>query len=191
MMNDLTLQDKIAMGFMTQFNLKGPKLTIEDVAVSLHIAKKTIYTVFDSKKSIYEYILAKTSDEINTHKLAIINDKKMTTKEKLMKFLTIKTTAESTFDVSKLSEVAKYEPEFYVELLASYSKEWESFKLLVEMGKKDGTLKPDTSADFLIDLLTHGYAMFYENDFLKKNHLTYTEAVRKLAELVLSGVYTK
>jgi AcrR family transcriptional regulator len=188
-MPDSSLKNKIISEFARQFNIAGPKLTLSGISSALHISKKTIYRYFSSKEDLYEEVLAATSAEIHAAQLAVKNDPSLSTKEKLLRILTIKTKAEALFDVSKMYQLQKFEPVFYGHLLAAYRIHWECFSELVEIGKQDGTLKPDTSAPFLVSLLTKGYEMCYEGDFLARNKMTYTEAVKKIAETVLAGIY--
>jgi AcrR family transcriptional regulator len=190
-MLDPNLKTAIKSTFISLFNVKGPALTLEDIATSLHIAKKTIYRFFGSKAAIYEDILTSSSTEILTEQKRIFNEPNLSTKEKLYQILTIRTQAEAQFDVAKLSNLNEYEPAVYQHLLQAYETQWHYFSQLVEIAKKDGTLRPDVSASFLVDVLAKSYESFYQNDFLAKNHLTYTEAVTKVAHLVLDGALKK
>jgi AcrR family transcriptional regulator len=190
-MTDDTIRKQITTEFARQFNLIGPKTTLATLAKALHISKKTIYRYFKSKSDLYEKVLSATSDQIHAAQIAVRDDASLTTKEKLFKILTIKTEAEVLFDVSKMYQLKKYEPVFYSHLMAAYRLHWECFEALVEEGKTDGTLRPDASAPFLVSLLTKGYEMCYEGDFLSRNHLTYSEAVTELAKTILSGVLIK
>lgn len=188
-MNSEDIRQKIIQEFAHEFNENGPRLVLSSVASALHISKKTIYRYFESKTAIYDCVLEETCAEIHAAQNKIVNDQSLTTKEKLFRILTIKSTTESLFDVSKMYEFLKYEPEFYQHLRAAYRSNWAPFSALIEQGKKDGTLKKDTSAPFLASLITKGYEMCYEGDFLARNKMTYTEAVKKIAETVLAGVY--
>lgn len=188
-MNTEDIRKQIIQEFAREFNIDGPRLVLSSIASALHISKKTIYRYFKNKTAIYDCILEKTSEEIHAEQNKIVNDQSLSTKEKLFRILTIKSSTESLFDVSKMYELSKYEPEFYRHLLKAYRTNWSPFTALIEEGKKDGTLKKDTSAPFLVSLITKGYEMLYEGDFLARNQLTYTEAVKKIAETVLGGIY--
>ena len=59
-MLDSHLKEQIEAAFIAVFNVKGPKVTLEEVATSIHISKKTIYRFFKSKTEIYESILHDT-----------------------------------------------------------------------------------------------------------------------------------
>jgi len=188
-MSTLSLENRIFEGFIHEFNRLGPAVTLNDIARYLHMAKKTIYTVFDSKTDIYERLLQRTMDEILQAQKGVFEDTSLSTHDKLLKILTIKTTSETLLDVSQFSAIHKYEPDFYAHLMKAYEMQWDYFTRLVEIAQKDGTLRCDVTPSFLTNMLAKSYEMLFQPDFLVRNHMTYTEAVTKIAQIVLSGVY--
>lgn len=183
------LKEKIIDAFIAIFNKEGYKVTLDKVAVFLHMSKKTIYKYFDSKEEIYEYILLNASNEICIKQKRIYNDNALSIKEKISAFLTIETAKEKEIDIAKINELEKYEPEFYKNLLSSYEKNWILLKDLLNLGIKNGDIKKDTNPDFVISLLIYGMEMLYKNDFLRKSGLTYSEAIKELASTILRGIY--
>src|SRR5574344_1177387 len=186
-MVDAKLKEQIQTAFIAQFNLHGPKVTLEEVATSIHISKKTIYRFFTSKTEIYETILHDAMRQILSEQRRIFNDPSLDTNAKLFQILTIKTTTEQQMDVAKMNLLKDTDPQVYADLLKGYETQWQYFADLVEVAKKDGTLKPETSAPFLINILSRAYESFYQNDFLARNHMTYTEAVVMIAKITLDG----
>ena len=49
----MELRETILEGTIKVFNQKGLKFTMDDVAKTLGMSKKTIYTVFDDKESMF------------------------------------------------------------------------------------------------------------------------------------------
>lgn len=187
-MKEKDIQEKIVNAFIRIFNVKGHKTTLDEVAASIHISKKTIYKYFKNKAAIYDYVLVTAGDEIAKRQSQIFNDKDLSTKEKLYRILTITTSREKQIDISLVSDLGEAEPEFANRLKIAYEKRWQYFILLVNQGRRDGTLKPDTKADFLVHLLSSGMEMLYEKDFLRRNKITYTDGIMLLADTILSGV---
>lgn len=190
-MKETDIQEKIIQAFIRIFNEKGYKVTLDEVASSIHISKKTIYKYFTNKASIYDYILLSAEEEIARKQSQIFTDSNMTTKDKLFAILTISTSREKEIDIAKVSDLGLAEPEFAHRLHIAYEKRWQYFILLVNQGRKDGTLRKDVKSDFLVHLLSAGMEMLYEEDFLRRNQITYTEGIRLLAKTVLEGVYQK
>lgn len=84
-----------------------------------------------------------------------------------------------------------YEPLFYSKVLLSYEKQWDYFASLVEIGKKDGTLKENTNTAFLIGVLSSGMETLYKEGFLTKSRLSYTAAIKLLEETVMEGCFKR
>lgn len=188
-MDLVLLKERITLEFLAQFSLTGPDTKLSSVASALHISKKTIYRCFKSKREIYENILREASEEILRGQKKVYEDPKMTTKEKLYAILTIKTTREMQVNIGKMFELEEKEPVVYEELLKAYESQWDYFTRLIEEGKLNGTLKKETSAPFMVALLSSAYERLYRDNFLIKNKMTYTDAVTLLAKVVLEGIY--
>jgi AcrR family transcriptional regulator len=189
MRSNPNMKEDIINAFVRLFNQYGPKYTLDEIASSMHIAKKTIYKYFNNKEDIYLTILDESFAEIGQKQKAIYEDKNLSTKQKLLAIITFPTSKEKVIDMAKLAELSVYEPMIYKKLLEDYEIQWQYFMLLVEQGKKDGTLKEDANAAFLVSLLSAGMEMFYKNDFFKKTGLNYTQAIQLLGETVLTGAY--
>jgi AcrR family transcriptional regulator len=181
------IKKRILDQFLLDFNAKGPAFKVGDLAKAIHISKKTFYVYFPNKSALYEEVIAQAMAQIAERKKAILAGEG-TTKQKLYDLLTIHTPFEAVVNIGKLSVLQKEEPLVYQRLLASYEASWGDFLSLVEIGKKDGTLREDADGNFLVDILIHTYQSFYHDDFLLRNHLSYSEAVDKLASTVLAGV---
>mgnify|MGYP001198586949 CR=1 FL=1 len=184
------LKDQIIDAFIARFNEEGPALRLSEVATALHISKKTIYKVFPSKSSIYDTIIEKATAEIDARKEEIMTSSE-STKEKLLDILTIKTSYEEAFNMPRLSELKQGEPTVYANLLKAYETSWASFVKLLEQGKKEGIVVQEANIPLIVAALTGAYQSLYKDDFLKKNHLTYTQAVREIAKLVLTGAFVR
>lgn len=185
-----TLKDQIIDSFITHFNAEGTDLRLSEIATSLHISKKTIYKVFASKSAIYNTIIEKAAEEIRERKEAILASPKPT-KEKLYDMLTIKTTYEDAFNMPRLSELKEGEPTVYADLLKAYEVSWASFEDLLEQGKKEGVVSPEVNTALTVAALAGAYQALYKNDFLKKNHLSYTQAVLQIARMTLDGILAR
>jgi AcrR family transcriptional regulator len=190
-MSNENVKEQIIDAFISVFNEYGHKVTLDKVAAFLHISKKTIYKYFASKEEIYDYILLNASSEISAKQKMIYEDKTLSIKEKISRFLTIETNKEKEIDIAKLNELEVYDPVFYKKLITSYEKNWGQFIVLLNDGIKEKAIKENTNPLFIVSLLTSGMEMLYKNDFLKRSGLTYSEAIKELASTILGGIYIK
>ena len=66
MTNHSQKTDQIAGAFQDQFEIVGfQRTSLDAIASSLHVSKKTIYKIFGSKRSILEHIVRKKSIQIS------------------------------------------------------------------------------------------------------------------------------
>ena len=184
-----SVRDAIVHEFITQFNVDGYKVTLSSVSSAIHISKKTIYKYFDSKDEIYLFILKRASDEILSGQKEVYGNESLSTKEKLMAILTLKTTAEEHLDMLKVFDLKDHEPVIYQAIMDSYEAQWHYFTELVKEGVKDGTLKEDVKPGFMVGVLESSMEKLYEKGFLEKLDMSFTEAIAELAHIVLEGVY--
>ena len=113
------IKEEIVNSFIAEFNVSGPKLTLDQVTARIHISKKTIYKYFSSKRAIYDIILERTSSYIVEMQKEIQQDNSIDLKEKLYRILTIVTPYEEVLDTTRLGELKEAEPEFHEQLVAA------------------------------------------------------------------------
>ena len=77
----------ILEGTIRAFNRKGLKFTMDDVAKELSMSKKTIYTVFRDKESLFFAMVDYLFDSIKESEQRVLNDESLDTLEKIRKVL--------------------------------------------------------------------------------------------------------
>ena len=179
---------EIVDSFIQEFNLNGPKLTLDDVSARIHISKKTIYRFFASKNAIYEYIIDAVVSMIREHRKAIFDDASLSTKEKFYAVLAYRTPWEEKIDLSKIPSIKYDSPEVFAKILGAFQDSFVCIAELIEQGKKEGTFKPDLNSGFTLRLLRAAKMSLLQTDTLKESGLTYPEATCRLAEFALAGV---
>ncbi len=186
--NNRDVKMEIVHSFISEFNKKGHKATLDEVSSNIHISKKTIYKYFSGKKDIYSFVLSASSKYIHDAQAAIYNDNSLGTLEKFRKLLTIKTPFEDELDMNRLHELAEFEPEVYAETMTAYESQWFYFRELLRQGKKEGVFKADANEEFLVGLFASGMEMLYRPDLLSKTGMTYYQAICYLAETIICGI---
>ena len=78
-----------------QFDKKGIKFTMDDLAHALGMSKKTIYTVFEDKRSIMTETIDRFFDEALIEEEMILNDEPLTIPEQLQQISQQQLTQES------------------------------------------------------------------------------------------------
>jgi len=186
-MNNPKVKEKIIEACIREFNEFGWKMTMNHLASVLGMSKKTIYTYFDSKEAMFEYILLECKNEVNTKHFEIYHDEHLDSLTKLKKILMIHPKYEVKIDTTKIYEFEQHMPRVYLDLLDSFQNNWVYPIKLIEECKSKGLIK-NIETSLIIDILKNSYQGFYRGDALKKDNILYKDAIDKLAEIVLEGI---
>ena len=81
------LRNDIILSTIEVFNDRGVTFTMSDVATNIHISKKTIYKEFDTKEELLDTVVDYIFDNIKAKEEQIMNDKSLSTVDKLRKIL--------------------------------------------------------------------------------------------------------
>ena len=106
------LREEIIQNAIAVFQMKGLKLTIQDIADRMHIAKKTIYQEFPSKESLLIGIADHAFDQIqNVKKNILSSDAPM--EERLVKAMIAMPREYTQIDFRLLAGMKEKYPELY------------------------------------------------------------------------------
>ena len=175
--------------FIAQFNVVGPKVTLDSVCKPIHISKKTIYKYFPSKAGIYDFILKDAQAGILSAQRQIFNDPNLSTKEKLEKILSIHIDWEDRIDISKIFQFEESEPEFYQKFIQAYESNWDYFIRLVDEGKQNGTVKGEINGEVVVAVLSAAMTNLYRGNTLDALGISYAEAIDSIAAMILYGIF--
>lgn len=189
--NGRNVKDEIADAFVTEFNRNGPKLTLDGVTAIIHISKKTIYKYFQSKQDIYRYILGKTTAYVEEKQREIRDNPDLPLREKIEQIITITTPYEMQLDVARIPELKEAEPEVFAEIDTAFHVQWEAVRDVLEEAISKGVVRTSCTPNFIITVLYASMTDFLREPFLRSESLSYTEAVHRLADLVLNGIFTQ
>ena len=82
-------KEKILEATIKVFNRKGLKFTMDDIASELSMSKKTIYTVFRDKESMFFAMVDYCFDKIKESENEILSDDSLSTVEKIRGVLAV------------------------------------------------------------------------------------------------------
>ena len=169
------------------FNEKGLKFTMDDVAKSCHISKKTVYLIFADKEQMVLSMLDYCFDAIKAGEQKIYEDPNLSTVEKVRKIMIILPDRYKVVDFSKVIDLKENYPELYKRLSVRLENDWEKTIELIERGMEEGVIRP-ISIPVLKALVSGAMESLLGGNVLKKNKLSYTEALEGLIDIVMNGI---
>ena len=172
------------------FDKKGIKFTMDDLAHSLGMSKKTIYTVFEDKRSIMTQTIDRFFDEALIEEEMILNDSSLTIPEQLKTIIGRVPERYTQNDLTQLYVLKEKYPSVYRHWQFCRENYWEGVALLLERGINEGAIRP-VSLPILKTMFQATVEQVFQNDVLVKNHIAYRDALSQVADIIVNGIIAK
>jgi hypothetical protein len=181
------MKEKILDATIKIFNTKGLKFTMDDIAGELSMSKKTIYTVFRDKDSLFLDMVDYCFDRVKTAQEAIISRPDLSTLEKLRGILAVLPEGYENIDFSKIYTLKTKYPKIYDKVAERIETGWENTYLLINKGIEEGSIRPIHIPIFKT-MFESTVERFFQRDVLITSNLTYTQALNEVADIMFDGI---
>jgi len=173
-----------------QFDKKGIKFTMDDLARALGMSKKTIYTVFEDKRSIMIDTIDRFFDEALIEEEMILNNEELTIVEQLKTIIGRVPDRYTQNDITQLYVLKEKYPSVYRHWQRCRENYWEGVGLLISRGIEQGEIRP-VSLPILKTMFQATIEQFFQDDVLVKNHISYREALAEVASILVDGIIAR
>ena len=173
-----------------QFDKKGIKFTMDDLARSLGISKKTIYTVFEDKRSIMTETIDRFFDDALIEEEMILNDDSLTIVEQLKSIIGRVPERYTQNDLAQLYVLKEKYPSVYRHWQRCRENYWEGVGILINRGIESGEIR-HVSLPILKTMFQSTIEQFFQDDVLIKNHIPYRDALAEVASILVDGIIAK
>jgi AcrR family transcriptional regulator len=190
MSNKKEMKEKILDATIKIFNTKGLKFTMDDIAEELSMSKKTIYTVFRDKDTLFLDMVDYCFDRVKSSQNAIISRPDLGTLEKLRGILAVLPEGYENIDFSKIYTLKTKYPKIYDKVEERIETGWENTYLLINKGIEEGCIRSFHIPIFKT-MFESTLERFFQRDTLIANRLTYTEALNEVADIMFEGIVAK
>lgn len=185
-----TIKEKILEATIKVFNKKGLKFTMDDIAVELGMSKKTIYTVFRDKQSMFFQMVDHCFDQIKESEAEILHDPRIDTVEKIRKVLAVMPEGYSEIDFRQLYLLKDKYPKIYQKVEERLETGWESTIELINQGIEEGVIRP-VNVHIIKTMVEATLEQFMKRDVLLVNHIKYNDALEELVDILMDGIVIK
>lgn len=181
------LEKEILDATIILFNRKGLKFTMDDIALELGMSKKTLYTVFSDKKSMFLKMVDYCFDNIKQSKEEVLQDKNLGTVEKLRKILGVLPEGYREIDFSQLYVLKDKYPKIYEKVEHRLETEWESTIQLIKQGMDEGKIR-QIDVPVLKAMFEATLEQFFKRDILNRNNISYNDALNEVVNILVDGI---
>ena len=172
------------------FDRKGIKFTMDDLARSLAVSKKTIYTVFEDKRSIMTETIDRFFDDALAEEEAILNDDSLSIPDQLKAIIGRVPERYTQNDLAQLYVLKEKYPSVYRHWQRCRENYWEGVGILLKRGIEQGEIRP-VKLPVLKTMFQSTIEQFFQDDILIKNNISSRDALAEVASILVDGVRAK
>ena len=179
----MELRESILEGTLKAFNQKGLKFTMDDLAGILGMSKKTIYTVFRDKESLFLAMVDYLFDSIKESERQVLENEKLSTLEKIRAVLGVLPESYREVDFRQLYLLREKYPNVEERLETG----WETTISLLEQGMKEGVIRP-VKIPIVKMMLEAALEQFFQRDILISNGISYQDGLDEVVTILVQGI---
>jgi len=181
------LKIEIIEATIEEFNNKGMKFTMDELAKRLHMSKKTIYKIVDDKNELVVDSINYCFDLVKKEETRIINDDSLDIIEKLKKTMVCIPDRFTNFDWLKVSETVENYPKIAEVFKYRIDSGWEPTFALMDQAIKEKRMRPCNKELFkmMVEAGLVGVLELRDKDSDNKN---YFKDLDDMINIVMQGV---
>jgi AcrR family transcriptional regulator len=180
-------RERILEAAIEEFNEKGQKFTMDDVARRLGISKRTLYTVIQDKETLSVDMVDYVFDAIKANEKEIANDTSLDIVEKLKKILIALPKKYKAIDYSKLYDLKNKYPKIYAKIENRLETEWEVTFSILEQAIAEGRIRK-ISLPVFQSMVSGTIEYYLSRKILADSQIAYEEALAQMLDIIMHGI---
>lgn len=169
------------------FGEKGLKFTMDDIANRVSMSKKTIYTVFQDKETLFYEMVDYGFDKIKESEQKVLENDKLDTLGKIRAILCVLPEGYKDIDFRQLYQLKDKYPKIYLKMEERLENGWENSIALLEQGMNEGVLRK-VSIPIFKTMFEATIEQFLQRDILIHNKIAYKKALEEVVNILVDGI---
>lgn len=183
----MQLKEKIIEATIDEFNEKSLKFTMDDIARRLEISKKTIYTIFPDKETLFFETVEYCFAAIKVSEQEIVDDHSLDLVEKIKRILIVLPNRYKHIDWRQVHVIKDKYPRIYKKIEQHIETGWETTIALLEEGIRLGLIK-QISIPVLKLMVEGSIQNFLGSTDLIECGIAYEEALDRMMDILMEGI---
>ncbi len=180
-------REKIINAAIDEFESKGLKFTMDDVAKRLYMSKKTLYTVFKDKEEMLLAVADYCFAEIKRSEQAVLNHPDLDTVDKIRQIIVVMPERYQNIGLSNLYQLKDKYPGIYKRVENYLESDWDATIYLLEKGMEEGKIRK-ASIPVIKAMVESTIAHFMSSGVLIDNSLSYEEGLNEMIDIIMKGL---
>lgn len=182
----MELREQLISAATVLFQTEGLKFTMKELADSLHISKKTIYTVYDSKEALLLGMIDALFADIHRTKGELMASPSPI-EERVKAVIVALPEQYRTFDFRMLDELEEKYPAAARRVREHLETNWEPTIALLEEGMSVGSIRP-VSIPVLRRMITASIESFLTGG---RGENSYADTLGAMIDIIMNGIKSR
>lgn len=183
----MELKERILEAVLEEFNEKGIKFTMDDIAGRLGISKRTLYETVRDKEALLLEAVDYVFNAIKESEQEIAEDQALDTLEKLKRILIVLPRKYKSVDFRRLYDLKSRHPRIFAEIENRLETQWEATFDILNQAIDEGRVKRISLPVF--QAVVSGTIEYYlSRRVLLDCQLSYDEALNQMLEIIMNGI---
>ncbi|MDF2514002.1 MAG: TetR family transcriptional regulator [Herbinix sp.] len=183
----MELKERIIDAVLQEFNEKGLKFTMDDIAKRLGISKRTLYTVVQDKEALFVEAVEDVFGAIKEGEREILEDEALDIVDKLKKILVVLPRKYRSIDYRQLYDLKSRFPRIYAKIENRLETEWEPTFQLMEQAMAEGRIRR-VSLPIFKAMFSGTIEYYISRKELIDSNIAYEEALQQMLDILFEGI---
>lgn len=179
-------EQKIMNAAASLFAEKGLRFTMQELASSLHMSKKSIYKLYDNKEDLMIRLIEDGFTMIHEQKNRIIASD-LNTVDKLKQEMIALPDQFAMINWFRLNELQEKYPRAAARLQDELNRNWEGDFALMDEGIAKGELRPFNKSLFKL-MFTATVESFLRSEQIAEGIISYQDALGQMTDILIDGI---
>lgn len=187
---DNAIKKRILTTARTSFFALGySKVTMDELAIELHMSKKTLYRFFKNKQLLLESVIYDFFQEFQEKIDQIIKEKNNRGLGILKQFLSLVQSQISQFNIRAFEDIRKNNPKAW-QIISRLREKMINNELreLLKQGKKEGTIRKDIDLDIIVLMILNTVQSIAIPEVISQFSYSTEEVIEMIARIIMSGI---
>lgn len=181
------MKEQIYEVAMKEFNEKGLKFTMDDIAKDLSMSKRTLYTIFETKEELFYEMVDYCFCQIKEAENAILQSKDMDIVEKIHRIIIALPEHYKSIDLRQIYQLKEKYPRIYKKISQRIENDWEPTIELIYQAIEEKRIRPVNITILKIMAEATIQHFLYTSDLIDSG-LSYEEALEEMMNILLNGI---
>ncbi len=181
------VKEEIMNAVLEEFQDKGLKFTMDDIARHVGMSKKTLYEIFRDKDTLFDEMVAHTFSKIKEEERKVLDNPELSIVEKIRKIMIVLPGRYENLNVKQIALLEQKYPKVYRQIQKRLESDWEPTIALLREGMEAGQIRR-ISIPVLKAMLEGTIGQFFSTDVLSGETVSYAQALEDMMDIIMHGI---